>query len=421
MKFYREQKKLILAILIVVSVTLTAILLYYLLLNKASISITVTPKDARVLVNNKDETVNASGISKFDLSPGNYTLDVVAEGYVPYSTKLTLKGGNRIEKLIDLQSLPKLTVLDSSAGLMQKFDASQVAYLGVNHTTLISTQAIRSTNGDVVSTGQKPMTPNVFSNVDKVIFSPDRQLALIKIGTDVYLYDFNKYDIIHQDMKKIGSDIGDIVWSPDQTHLAYYYAPKTGERSLIISDILNQSPDRRLNLNDLDNPSLEWSPDGNQLLIVGHGDQDSQNRIFTYDVYLKTLRNLTDGGILGAKYVSGGSKILYFVSNNDPKNPVKSEVWMMDNTGLNKKTTGIHAYPGSSYFQNDNQYIFTTIDDSGSHLVLADFKTQKISTIYFDQPKEFVLSNAQLSSDGKILYLDANGKLYATVLTTDQY
>jgi hypothetical protein len=335
---------------------------------------------------------------------------------------LQLRGGNRITKKINLKPLPKLTQLSDSAALAQKFSTDSVAYLGNSRKTLFTTQASINGSGTIQTAEAKAMTLDVFANVDKVIFSPDGQLAFIKVGGDAYLYDFNKYAIVGQNMTKFGSDIDDIVWSPDQTRVAYYYAPPSGERSLIFSDLQNQNPQRVANFSNIDNPGLQWSKSGDKILVVPRNDDDSKNNIYLFDVYLKQLTALTSSGnILSASFINSGNSILYFTASSDPNNPIKSTTSTMDLNGKNIKSLGIFANPEKTYFVSQSQVVFTTYLFGEEEYLLVDFAKNKTVRIFFDKPKQFDISNIMFSADSKILYVAANGKLYATSVQTDEY
>lgn len=409
-------------LLVSAGIVLLAVIIYFSFFTTAVITVEVQPKNAQVLVNNAPQAVNNSGIAKVRIMAGKYTLRVEANGYVGYQSSLQLKGGNRITKKVSLKSLPKLTQMADPAVLAQKFSTDQIAYLGNGRKTLFTAQAILNSENKIMIPEPKAMTPDVFANVDKIIFSPDGQLAFIKIGTDVYLYDFNKYAIVGQNMTKFGSDIGDIIWSPDQTRVAYYYAPKNGERSLIFSDLLNQNPQRVANFSTIDSPQLEWSKSGDKILVVPRSDDDSKNKVYIFDAYLKQLGTLTDfGNVLSAKFMGDNTSILYFTANNDPKNPIKSVVSVMDLDGQNKKALNINAYPDKTYFVSQKQIIFTTYLNGQEQYLLVDFEKSKMVRIFFEKPKQFEINNMMFSADGKILYVAANNKLYATNVETDEY
>lgn len=405
-----------------IGLVVLALVVYFVFFNTAVITLEVSPKDAVVTANNAPQTVNNSGVAKFSLRAGSYTLSVEANKFVPYQQKLSLKGGSRISQTIALHAIPDLTLLDASVALAQKYGDNLVSYLGDDKKTLYSISAVLDSSGKTALGPKNALTPPVFANVDKVIFSTDKALAIIKVGTDAYLYDFNRYDILHQDMKKISSDVGDVTWAPDRSRIAYYYAPPSGERSLIFADPLNQNPERVLTLTGIDNPSLAWSADGNQILVVPHGQKSADNKVYIFDVYLKQLKSLTDfGGVLGAQFSGDGSHIIYFVSTNDPKSTIKSAVSVMDRSGDNKRSLNINATPDQGFVQDKGSIIFITSIDDQPRVMLYNLNDASIKELFFNLPAKSIISGVFLSLDHKIVYVSTATGLFSARYADNQY
>lgn len=414
-------------------VIIFALLIYFVFLNKATLTVEVQPKNAQVTLNNAKQAVNNSGVAKTRLVPGKYTLKIEANGFVPYKATLALKGGTSTSKKISLKTLPNVVALEDNTSLPQ-FINDQAFYLGDNHQAIFELAAGLNDKNIPSEVAKKPITPDVFSNIDDIIFSPDQQLAIIKQGTDASLYDFNKYDIIHQDMKPFGTSIGSIVWAPDQSRLAYYYAPpattgtggqapSSGERSLIFSDVLNASPQRVADLTGFNNPILHWSKNGDNILIIPRNTDSSTNKVYLFDVYARELKSITDfGDVLDARFVENDQKIIYFTSSNDPKSPIKSDVNLMSPDGKNKENLKVKAYPGQIFIQqNDNEVIFWTYTNGSYQPFWANLQSRDSAQIFFNKPKPFEPSGLYLSKDKKILYLFANTKIYATKYEDNSY
>ncbi len=396
-----------------------ALIIYFVFLNKATITLEIVPKNAVFTLNNAPQPVNNSGIAKINVKPGDYTLRVEANKFVPYQQKLTLKTGSRFSQKVSLKSIPGPILLQDGTTLVQKYGDNQISYLGNENKTLYTVSAVADSSGATTLGSKKAITPPVFSGVDRVAYSPDRALAIIKIGSDAYLYDFNRYDILHQDMKKIGTDIGEVVWAPDQNRIAYYYAPASGERSLIFADPLNQNPQRVLSLANINNPSLNWSKDGSTILMVPHNSQPDDNKVYVFDVYLKQLKNVTDfGGVISVKYTEDGKHIVYFVADDGAKNPA---AWVMDASGENKRSLEIGVDPNQSFVEDKGNIIFVTTINDQQRIMLYDLNTSGIKEIYFTPPKETVYKGLFLSSDHKIVYLATNTGLYAVRYEDSEY
>lgn len=413
------QKSYIFGGLVVIAL---ALVIYFTFLNKATVNISVNPKDAQVLLNNAPQLVNNSGISKSSHLAGKYTLRVEANGYIPYTESVTLKGGSSFKKTLELKPLPKLSVLDENATLAEKYGDNQASYLGDNKTTLYTVSAGLNDKNVLESNDKKAMTPAVFASVDKMIFSPDKQLALLKIGTDLYLYDFNRYDILTQEMRKISSNVGDVVWAPDQSRIAYFYAPLSGERSLIFADVLNANPVRVASLPEMTDPILHWSSEGDQILIIPRNTKSADNKINIFDVFTRQLTTLTDfGSVLDARFVLSGQKIIYFTSSNDPSNPIKSDMSIMDLDGQNKESMKLKVYPTQISIEYDSKLLFVTHLSGKERVMLLDLNNKDMTEVSFEKPSNFQINSLFLSTDNKVLYIAGNNSLYATEYADTNY
>jgi len=418
MKKIRDNRTIIIFAIGIISFALA---IYFVFLDSCRLKIEVSPKNAQILLDNRPLTVNNSGISKTSVASGTYTLKVEANGYVSYKTEIKAEKGRSISKKVDLKKLPELTLLDEGSYLANYFN-DQILYLGDNRRSILSLTAELNDKNLVVSSAKKPLTPEALSNIDKIIFSPDHQLAILKTSHEASLYDFNRYDIIHQEIRKYSDYVGDIIWSPDQSRLAYYYAPPTGERSLIFANTLNENQQRVVDLTTMEDPILHWSKNSDKILIIPRNSDTATNQIYLLDVYTKALQSLTDfGGVLDAKFIQNDQQIVYFTSTNDPKSPIKSEVSVMDADGNNKKSLEIKSYPEQTYFQSDEKVIFTTYSSGQEKLINIDFKAQKTNTIYFKRPQNFKIQNVYLSNDSKMIFLVANNNLYGAEYTDDNY
>lgn len=409
-------------IIIGLTITVIAVIIYFTILNKASVKIVVIPKNAQVLLNNKPEAVNNSGIAKFKKIPGKYTLRVEANGYVPYQKIITLKGGSSFSSEINLSAIPKLMSLRDNVTLTQKYEDNQITYLTNNRSTLSTSNATLNSDNQPEAIGQKDLTPAVFANIDSIKFAPDNQLALVQRGNDLFLYDFNRYDILHQEMRQLGSNIGDAIWSPDQSRIAYTYSPSSGERSLILSDVLNTNPQRVLALGDIENPILYWAPGGDQILIVPQNSDVSLNKIYLFNISTRELTALTDfGNVLDARFISDGQKIVYFTGSNDPEHPIKSDVSIMDTNGNNKTDLKIKAYPENSFITNDNSMLLLTYLSGEEKIAYFDASELKFYQVFFEKPANFKIQNLILSNDQKLLFVAGNNNLYVTNFVNNKY
>jgi Tol biopolymer transport system component len=398
-----------------------ALTIYFVFLNKGTLSVKVLPKTASVLINNAPQTVNNSGIAKSRLIPGVYTLRITIDGYVPYYEQFRLRGGSITEKNIELKTVPKVSLLDQSAALLERYSDSQISYLGNNGQTINTLNGKLDENSQVVVDQQKAITGSSLWDIDDIAFSPDRQLAILKKESTAYLYDFNRYNIVGQDIQLYGENIGNVIWSPDQSRLAYFHAPAAGEEFLVFADLLNESPKNILPLPNFVDPVLQWSKNGEQILIINQSDKSAENKVYLFDVYSRDLKTLTDfGGVLGGYFTDNDQKILYFTEQNDPKNPIKSVASVMKIDGSDKKSLEVNAYPEKVFIQNDREIVFLTYIAGRERLILVNTAEETIVELYFEPPEPFNIEKVILQ-EKNFLYLLADSKLYGVKYQDNNY
>lgn len=413
----RQPKLVLLAVAVVF---LLAFMAYFFILNKASLTVKVTPVDAKVTLNNAPLTIT-KGEANIKTTPGIYTLTVEANNYVPYHEKLTLKKSRAVTRQLDLKVLPSTGLLETNITQFMPYDGESVGYLGNSGATLYTATAELTSEGFISGYSRKPMTPDALAGVSGITFSPDRQLALMHKGSDLYLYDFNRYDIIHQEMRLIGQNIGDAVWSPDQSRIIYYQESDNSS-GLFMADPLNSSPTRLVTLTDVDNPELVWSKSGDYLLIIPHNSDSNKNKLYRLDIYLKELTALTDsGGVIGAKFINDDKNIIYFVADTEANNPIKSTAWIMDQNGASKTNLNVRSTPGGVYKIDENKLIFLTYANGRQRVIKVDLEARTMAEIFFTRSSDFEVKNLFYSTKDGILYLESNNNLYAVKYQDDRY
>jgi len=402
------------------AVTATALLLLFWLFSRSFVAFRVTPGQATFSVDNAQIGLTAAGIARSNLSPGTHTVKISADGYIGQSFDISFKRGFMKEVDISLKKLP--APLEVSAGaqfLSRGSDFNDGYYLGNDGKTIFKIKYdLDATSGNVTVAENKAITDARLSTISEIIWAPTHQLALLrKTDGSVNLFDFMKYDFVHQTETPWGSGVGSAAWAPDNSEIAYYYAPGTGERSLILTNVLNTAPERVADLNDnnIENPILRWSPDSQWLLVIPRNADTSKNNVYLFNVYSRTFKQLTtSGNQVDAIFSPDGNKILYSTLSNDPNSPIQTVISVMNLDGTNQRALKLRAEISKIVWSPDSKNI----------VVAAFDNTAKAETIFqydtnLDESTGFVLSNLSvsggiqsiaLSSDGKIvLYETADG------------
>ena len=415
-----ELKKLSRVIYVSMAVTATALLLLFWLFSRSFVAFRITPAQATFSVDNAQIGLTAAGMARSDLSPGIHTVKVSADGYIGQSFDVNFKRGFMKEVDISLKKLPTPETVSAGATLFAHGSGfNDGYYLGNNGTTIYQIKyGLDATSGKVNVTENKAITDARLSNISEIIWEPTHDLALLrKTDGSVNLFDFMKYDFVHQTETPWGTGVGSVAWAPDSSEIAYYYAPGTGERSLILTNFLNTAPTRVADLNDnnIENPLLRWSPDSQWLLVIPRNTDVAKNNIYLFNVYSRKFTQLTtNGGQVDAIFSPDGNKILYSTLNNDPNSPIPTVISIMDLNGKNQRALNLRAEISKIVWTSDSKNIVVSAFDN----------TAKAETIFeydttLDESTGFVLSNLSvaggirsinLSSDGKIvLYETADG------------
>jgi len=283
--------------IVLVAGAIVFVLFFY----KGTIKFNPTPATARIDVNGVSQT----GANNIKLDAGIYVVKVSAPGYVSFVKTIQVKVARSVNLNIILKTLPKPEkIIDGTAKYLSPSQSLQeLFYLGNNGRTIY-----RITNAETPELRKiNPITPDVFSEITNLSLSPDQQLALYKKDAGTFLYDFNRYDLLHQELFNLGNEIGSIIWSPDNTKIAYYHQTPAGERTLIRANKDNTGQERIFNFKDTSivNPALDWSANGQKILVV-------KDNIYVFDVYTKTLKQITSNQkIVEAKFTPDSSTIIF--------------------------------------------------------------------------------------------------------------
>ncbi|PIU24048.1 hypothetical protein COT12_03120 [Candidatus Berkelbacteria bacterium CG08_land_8_20_14_0_20_39_8] len=418
-KLSKKQSVLILRMALVVFAIVVAVVIYLVFFIHAKVSVEVVPTSAIVTLDNQPTAV-VNGNASFVTTLGKHTLRVDSDNYVGYKEEINLTRGRNFSKKITLTKAPEPIKITSKANHIAIQDNNVFYQNPENQLFYMKTINFNTSGDNLIFEKQISSTP--INPSSTVIWSPDKDLLLVKSGSSVDLVDFKKYDFVHQSITHFGDYIGDIVWAPDNSRIAYYYAPPSGERSLIFSDANNQNIFRAANLADLgiENPYIAFSPDSQYLTIIPRNTDFSKNKIYLMNVYTKEIKLLIDSSDQKEAVFSADSqKIIYSTYSSDSSNLLHQTLSVANIDGSNIHSLGISAKASDiRYWQNANQ-IFLPIDLVRSKMILVDIDSGKTLEFYFNGQKDSAINEIYLSNDEKEAIYVSNWELYFVKLISN--
>lgn len=332
-KIPRDIKIFALISLVVILVGLIIFRHYY----SGTITINSNPP-ATVYINGKQ----VSG-TEFKLMPGDYQIEVKAEGYILFSESAHVGTGLKTEVRADLKLLPQPEKISDNASYLGKIDDN--LYFGC-------TAAICSYN--LTEKKVNTISNNDFADLTGLKVNPqNQQLALVKKGNSWGLLDFQRYDLINQIFKDFGGSISDIVYNSLADNIFYF--TKENDLGIIKKAQINNNDVKNLGVvrdEAVNNPSLKIFGDQSLMLV----DKD----VFIFDLNSDNANKLTtSGNIVSADFTPEG-KILYSVQAALPDKPNNYQWAMMDGDGKNKKNLDFTSIsPIMAFFDSKNVLVYS--------------------------------------------------------------
>ena len=382
------------------------------LFSNAFLSIRVSPRDAIVTVDGEEILVNEFGIGKKRSSLGSHLITVEADGYVSFIKTIKFKRGITTGVKASLLEIPEPSLISEGGKFITKGnDSNEFFYLGNNDSTIYRAKIEVNDEKEIIANSYAVTKPELY-DIEDIIWSPKKDLALFRKSDGVYMFDFHKYDFVNQTETLFGNDIGSIAWSPDNSKIAYSYEPGDGERSIIFSGLDNTNMQRIVNLTDygITNPILRWSPDSEWLLVIPQNDERSSNKIYLLNTYSREFKVITeDGNKLDAMFTPDNNQIL-FSSYNRGYIPV---IGIMNRDGTNDFIYDLNAEIKNIYFLgNPNEIMVASTDEYGSSIFKFDLALNRKKDFAVNFLSDLGLSAVTTNRDDKAIIYNSDEGIF---------
>jgi len=429
-KFSKKIKKINKGIYITIAILFIVTLVLLWLVNRSTLILSITPTDCVVTLDNKVIFIDSNGNARTVNTPGTYLLRVEKDGYIANISEINLKKARTQKVEISLEKAPKPYTISeiSESGqevaqnvqfISEADDFNSILYFADNASTLYNAKFKINDKGETETVYNRNISNPPLSGIKDIIWSPKKDAAIFKKDDGAYFFDFKKYNFVSQEEIKYGEHIGDIAWSPDDSKIAYYYAPGSGEKSLIFANKTNSEMTRVADFVELgiNNPYLCWSPDSEWLIVIPRNSDINQNKIYLFNAYTRSFKQITDtGNNLEAKFSPNGERIIYSSVSDDPNHPIKSIVSVMNKNGENKKSLDLRAHIGKiSWFHNSkDKIVVATFDTEKKQESIFGFNIDKKEKDSFTLtlPKNEYISEISLSNENNFLFYISNQQFY---------
>lgn len=389
-------------IYLVLGFLVVAAIVFFVFFYQSKITFTLTPTDAQIQINNKTYT-NQQVIK---LNPGKYEVKITANGYIDYQKELKFNIGQVSKITVTLTQTPELKKITTEKVSFPAIDNTKklIFYLGNSGKTIYQIAKVDQKTPEITA-----VTPDVFSGLTNLVFSPDCLLAILKKDKQALMYDFKRYDLIHQEVHDWGTGYGSMIWSPDGLKVVYYYAPDNGETTLARANSDQTGQERIYNFKDtsIRNPVLKYSPDGKKIIVLA-------DKLYLFDVYSKSLSNITTpSSVSDANFTLDSTKIIYESNGN---------LSLIDFESNNNQDLGIKTSLNKTvWFDNDN-LIYAQNQSNGNDLFYKYTLSNKNQVQYFYKSNDIIqATNLMLVSNNQRVYFTSNGFVYAMDLASNNY
>lgn len=357
------------------------------------------------------------GTAKIIADPGEYQLQIIADGYASYNQKIVVKRGFNKTMPVNLtQNQSPVLAAESGQYLTKGSDFDNGYYIGDAGTRIFRVKYEIDSESQLKVYENLALTDNRINGVKEFILSPTKELALFRKNDGVYLFDFNKYDFINQTERLWGENIYSITWAPDNSKIAYVYAPPLGERTLVFSNLTNTEITRIINLKEqnISNPLLHFAPDSRFMTIIPRDVLPERNKLYLFDTYLRKLTVANENGYqYDSLFSPDANKILF--STVLPTESSKKALSIMDKDGQNQKFLDVYSTSSQSAWSPSSDSIATiaTNPEGKDTIIWVNIASGEKKEIWMsDDPKTRVHKLSYLSN-GKIIIFETENGIFA--------
>jgi hypothetical protein len=374
--------KLYSTLLFVVAALAVAGFVFWRFFYLATITISPAPTTATVTING---TPTADRV--FRVPSGSYQFTVAADGYRPQNLTVNVSLGSSVSKKVELVSLPQpekllegniRSLATSTDGKIIYFEKGNVLYRHELNTPIVA-----------------PITPplNPITSVD---WSEDFALALIHyVDGNVDLYDFNRYDLVHQEAKPLGKTIKQTAWIGDGTGFYYVNRTEAGDVAMMRANRAGSDVTRVGELAGFPLPNFSMTIGQTHQLFLANKDLTQTGDIFLFNAHQRLFGQLTQSGASYGPIVSPNRKQIVYNENG--------ELVTATAEGQQKRNLTVRARVGNYRFLND-----TTVAALGVNTIsFIDTTTGKAESLEVFAPNDNVTGFTALP-DGHVLYVYQN-------------
>jgi len=300
-RYKRKTNYLVIAVLFTLSIIALIAILNY----QPKINLIVTPEASKIRLDGKK--INP----EHKTSAGKHIITVSHEGYKTYEKTVTLKPWQKYRKEIALVAIGQPRLISQKDALSISVDQNENRYFYLRSDGKVI-YMVRQLADSQKTIEERAITPEL-EPIEKVIFSPDFSLAIMKFKSgEIGVYDFNQYDLINQEYTPWDKNIKEIIWRPDGEKLLYQKNTDSGDNALFVNNRLREKEERILDLRGegLENPQFFWSQDGKKVLIIG------QTNLYLYAYTDKKLSYIAQEGVTSAQIMPDSSTIIFTQSGS---------------------------------------------------------------------------------------------------------
>lgn len=386
-------------------------ILFFVFIWPARVRVAITPASASITLGEH----SATEVLEKSVQPGEYDLVAELAGYVPLKRHLTLGLNSMTDLNITLRTMPQPVRLTNTAVQFLALDSDRqsVVYLepGTNTAFRLLLDSVTTTlpTGQVTPTID-PITPPTLSALSDMNWSPNRQLAFLKLSGNVTKqYDFKRYDLVNQVVRDWPQGVGSIDWRPDGQKVAYVYEPTGGERSLIRATIDNTEQERLLNLDEaqLPSPTIAWSPDSTYLSLIAN------EHLHLFEVFPKTLQPIEGlSAVRQARWLPNSSGLIVWTADH-----------ALFHVTLDGTVTDLNLVAGLdqvAIMSESDALVLARGVGNAVEIQRLGLTDQTLTPYVFQTTEELFPANVLLT-DVSTLFFTSAGRLYALRLDTGQY